>query len=138
MNIAPIRNEEEYEKALKRIEVIFHAKSCTPDRDELEALSLAIEEYEYKHYPVDQPDPAEVEKFRMDQMNIIKVITEKTEGGYTAYVPDLPGCTSFGENNIEALKRNIKEAIEEHIKIAKKHNQPIPEVFEKTYSLEFH
>lgn len=42
----------------------------------------------------------------------IKVILEKQEeGGYTAYVPSLPGCISQGENKEEALK-NIKEAIE--------------------------
>lgn len=32
------------------------------------------------------------------------------EGGYTAYVPSLPGCISEGDTYEEALK-NIKEAI---------------------------
>ena len=41
-----------------------------------------------------------------------KVILEKSdEGGYTAYVPSLPGCISEGETKEDALK-NIKEAIE--------------------------
>ncbi len=42
----------------------------------------------------------------------IKVILEKQEeGGYTVYVPSLPGCISQGETKADAL-RNIKEAIE--------------------------
>ena len=41
-----------------------------------------------------------------------KVVLEKSdEGGYTAYVPSLPGCISEGETKEEAL-RNIHEAIE--------------------------
>lgn len=41
-----------------------------------------------------------------------KVILEKSdEGGYTAYVPSLPGCISEGETKEDALK-NIQEAIE--------------------------
>jgi len=42
----------------------------------------------------------------------LKIILEKSEdGGYSVFVPSLPGCISEGENKTEALK-NIKEAIE--------------------------
>jgi len=42
----------------------------------------------------------------------IKIVLEQSkEGGYTVYVPSLPGCISEGETKKEALK-NIKEAIE--------------------------
>jgi len=42
----------------------------------------------------------------------IKVVLEPSdEGGYTAYVPSLPGCISEGENVPDALA-NISEAIE--------------------------
>jgi len=41
----------------------------------------------------------------------IKVVLEPSdEGGYTAYVPSLPGCISEGEDIKEALA-NIYEAI---------------------------
>jgi len=36
------------------------------------------------------------------------VLEEQEEGGYTVYVPSLPGCVSQGETREEALK-NIKE-----------------------------
>jgi predicted RNase H-like HicB family nuclease len=42
----------------------------------------------------------------------LKVVLEpQEEGGYTVYVPSLPGCISEGETTKEALA-NIKEAIE--------------------------
>jgi predicted RNase H-like HicB family nuclease len=42
----------------------------------------------------------------------LKVILEPSEeGGYTIYVPSLPGCISEGETTEDALT-NIREAIE--------------------------
>jgi predicted RNase H-like HicB family nuclease len=42
----------------------------------------------------------------------IKIVFEKSEeGGYTVYVPSLPGCISEGASKDEAIE-NIKEAIE--------------------------
>ena len=42
----------------------------------------------------------------------VKVVLEASdEGGYTVYVPSLPGCISEGETVEEALT-NIQEAIE--------------------------
>ncbi|HEY7358252.1 MAG TPA: type II toxin-antitoxin system HicB family antitoxin [Ktedonobacterales bacterium] len=42
----------------------------------------------------------------------VKVVVEPgEEGGYTVYVPSLPGCISAGETLEEALA-SIKEAVE--------------------------
>lgn len=42
----------------------------------------------------------------------LKVVLEPSdEGGFTAYVPTLPGCISEGDTRDEALS-NIREAIE--------------------------
>ena len=42
----------------------------------------------------------------------LKVILESSdEGGFTVYVPSLPGCISEGETVDEAMK-NIREAID--------------------------
>lgn len=42
----------------------------------------------------------------------VKVVLETSEeGGFTVYVPSLPGCISEGETEEEALV-NIREAIE--------------------------
>ena len=44
-------------------------------------------------------------------MNLKVVLEPSDEGGYTVYVPALPGCVSEGKTKEEALK-NIKEAVE--------------------------
>jgi len=44
-------------------------------------------------------------------MKIRVVLEPSEEGGYTVYVPSLPGCVSEGEDIQEALT-NIQEAIE--------------------------
>ena len=42
------------------------------------------------------------------------VFQEEKEGGYSVWVPSLPGCASQGETFDEALK-NIRQAIELYI-----------------------
>ena len=42
------------------------------------------------------------------------IIIEKSETGYSAYSPDLPGCVSTG-GTIDETEKNMREAIEFHI-----------------------
>jgi predicted RNase H-like HicB family nuclease len=44
-------------------------------------------------------------------MKLKVVLQPSDEGGYTAYVPSLPGCVREGDTRDEALA-NIREAIE--------------------------
>ncbi len=45
----------------------------------------------------------------------LKVVLERSEeGGFTVYVPSLPGCVSEGDTEQEALQ-NIREAIEVYL-----------------------
>ncbi len=70
MNIAPIRNEKDYQKALDRLEKIFDAKRGSEQGDELEILSILIDRYENENFPIGMPDPIEAIKFRMEQMGM--------------------------------------------------------------------
>ena len=70
MNIAPIKTETDYRAALKRMETLFDAPINTPESDEADILGLLIDEYEKKHYPIDSPDPIEVIKIRMEEMQL--------------------------------------------------------------------
>lgn len=72
MKIKVLKTEEDYGKALKRLEIIFDAQANTPEGDEAELLGILIEKYEDEHYPIDPPDPIEAIKFRMEQMNMDK------------------------------------------------------------------
>ena len=65
----------------------------------------------------------------------IKIIVEKATEGFTAYVPDLPGCVSFG-NNLEEVKNNIKEAIQFQIEGMKEDGELIPLKFQGDFNIE--
>ncbi len=70
MNIKPLKNEQDYEKALERLEVIFDAPANSPEGDEAEILSMLIDNYENENYPIEAPDPIEAIKIRMEEMNL--------------------------------------------------------------------
>jgi len=62
-------------------------------------------------------------------MKLMVVFEQSDEGGYTVYVPSLPGCISEGENKEEALN-NIKEAIELYL-------EPVADDFTPSSDTEF-
>ena len=70
MEVKPIKSVTDYEKALKRLEVIFDASPNSKEGDEAEIISLLIENYENQHYPIESPDPIEAIKIRMEEMNM--------------------------------------------------------------------
>ncbi len=70
MNLKPIKNETDYQNALKRLEVILDAPVGTKEGDEAEILSLMIKNYENEHYPIDSSDPIEAIKIRMEEMDL--------------------------------------------------------------------
>ena len=54
------------------------------------------------------------------------VVIEKSETGYGAYVPDLPGCVAAGAT-AEETSRLIKEAIELHLQGMREDGVALPE-----------
>ena len=44
-------------------------------------------------------------------LEYVAVLQEEEAGGYSVWVPSLPGCASQGETVVDAMK-NIREAIE--------------------------
>ena len=52
-NVKVIKTEAEYDATIQRLELIFDAKYNTPEGDELELLSLVIDNYEKEHFPID-------------------------------------------------------------------------------------
>ncbi len=68
MDIRPIKNGTDYDKALARAEALMDAKEGSKQADELEVLSILIERYEDEKWPMDLPDPVEAIKYRMEQL----------------------------------------------------------------------
>jgi len=56
----------------------------------------------------------------------LAILERASDGAWSAYVPDLPGCTSFGPTREEAA-RNVHEAIATHIAALRETGQTVPE-----------
>ena len=54
------------------------------------------------------------------------IIEKAADGGYGAYVPDLPGCIGMGSTR-EDVVQNIAEAINFHLEGMKAEGIPIPQ-----------
>ncbi len=65
-----IKTKAEYEAALAQIGEIFEAQPGTPEGDDLELLTMLVEQYEKTSFPIAFPDPLEAVKFRMEQQGL--------------------------------------------------------------------
>jgi len=54
------------------------------------------------------------------------VVFEKSQDGYGAFVPDLPGCITVGDTLAET-ENNIREAIAGHIAVMKEYGEVVPQ-----------
>ena len=120
MDLRIIRNEQEYEAALQRLGEIFDAQEGTSESDEADVLSLLIDDYENKHYPIDPPDPIEAILIRMEEMHLKQ--------------RDLVGIFG-GKNRVsEVLNRKRKLTVEMIRKINSRLHLS-PEILIRDYSL---
>ena len=53
------------------------------------------------------------------------VVIEKSDAGYGAYVPDLPGCIAAGDTETE-VRQLIEEAISFHVEGLIENGEPVP------------
>ncbi|MDQ4024323.1 MAG: type II toxin-antitoxin system HicB family antitoxin [Actinomycetota bacterium] len=56
----------------------------------------------------------------------ISILYDEEDGDYIAVIPDLKGCTAFGQTPEEAL-RQVLIAKDGWLEVARKHGDPIPE-----------
>jgi len=64
------------------------------------------------------------------------VVYEKTNTGYSAYIPDLPGCVATGKTRTQ-VERNIYEAIKFHLEGLKEEGIPIPKAYAESEMMVF-
>ena len=55
------------------------------------------------------------------------ILIERTDNGYSAHVPDLPGCIAAADTKTE-VEELIREAIILHLESLHEHGDPIPEL----------
>lgn len=76
----------------------------------------------------------------MQVLNYRLLLRKEPEGGYTALVPSLPGCVTYGDDIEEAIKM-AREAIELYIESLTARGEEIPTeegTLEYTLTLETH
>ncbi len=83
-----IKTGKEYDEACERIYELMHSSNSPVEPDskegeELELLSLLVEQYERDNYKIEAPDPVEAIKFRMEQMDLKQVDVAPLFGGKT-------------------------------------------------------
>ncbi len=70
VDVKPIRSEKDYGAAMAEVETLWGFKNGTPKGDRLDILVTLIEAWESENFPMDQPDPIEAIKFRMEQQGL--------------------------------------------------------------------
>ena len=117
-SIKPIKTKADYDKALEEVFHLMDAKAGTPEGDRLEILSILVEIYEEKHFPIETPDPIEAIKFRMEEKNLT--------------VTDLGKIIGYKSRASEILKYKRKLTLDMIRKISSALNIPA-EVLVKAY-----
>lgn len=72
MNIKPIKTEADYEAALAAIEQLMDAEADTPEGDRLDVLTTLVAAWEAQHFPIDEPDPIEMIKHRIEAQGLTR------------------------------------------------------------------
>ncbi len=76
---------------------------------------------------------------KIGTLNYTVVFQKEPEGGYTVFVPLLPGCVTYGKNLSEA-KKMAKEAMELYVESLEAHKEEVPvegEVFYSQMNIDF-
>ncbi|HMQ76529.1 MAG TPA: transcriptional regulator [Flavobacteriales bacterium] len=110
MKVKPIRTRKEHKAALLRIQELFDLdpKEGSAAFDELELLTMVVEEYEDIHYPVPPPDPIEAIKFRLDQLGLSEKDLDKWLGSRQRRSEILSGKRKLSLSMIRTLHKHLR------------------------------
>jgi HTH-type transcriptional regulator/antitoxin HigA len=120
-HIKLIKNKQDHVKALARIKMLTE-ENLVPDSkeaDELEVLSLLIEHYEQKNFPIEKPEPIEAIQFRMEQLGLLKKDLIPFIGSASKVTEVLNGTRQLSLNMIRRLSDGLDISVEILIGISK-------------------
>jgi HTH-type transcriptional regulator/antitoxin HigA len=72
MELKPIRTKRDYRAALAEIERLWDAPARSPAADQLDVLTLLVEQYEREHFPIADPDPIDFLVHVMEARNLTR------------------------------------------------------------------
>ena len=70
VDVQPIMNDQDFERAFVRLGEIFDAEPGTPEGDERDTLADLVAAYDDEHFPIPDPSPRSFIEFCMDQRNL--------------------------------------------------------------------
>lgn len=81
--VAVIRDVIDYKNALKRVGELLNSEPGSQEYEELELLSILIDNYENKSFVINEPDPISIIGFVMEQrglkqIDLVGILGEKT------------------------------------------------------------
>lgn len=88
-----------YQDILARVSDLMDAAPGSPEEAELDRLATAVEAFEEDRWPMDEPDPIEAIRFRMEQGGYS---FERAAADYRAMTADADA------DNREALRRELR------------------------------
>lgn len=117
--LKPVKTKKDYESALERAYELMQKDLKEGSRlsDELEILSVLIEEYENKHYPIPPPHPIAAIKFSIEQGTIDDKELTRLLGGRSRKSEIMSGKRKLSLNMIRALHKKLKIPAESLINV---------------------
>ena len=79
--IKQVRTEADYDAALARISELLGSEPYSPEDEELDRISVLVEHYEAEHYPMEEPEPASIIEFLLDQKIVSRDLLLPLAGG---------------------------------------------------------
>ncbi len=112
MDFKPLRSEEQYNLALKRIDELIDCEENSSDEEELEVISLLVWDYEEKHYKIDLLSPVQAIKMRMEGFGLIPKDLVKIIGDKSRVSDILSKKRKLNQGMIRNLNKALKILLE--------------------------
>jgi HTH-type transcriptional regulator / antitoxin HigA len=113
-HIKLIKNDQDHAAALARVSELMDQDfiSGSETADELEVLALLIERYEQEHFPMENPDPIEAIKFRMEQQGLLKKDLVPFIGSASKVTEVLNGTRQLSLNMIRNIAAGLNISVD--------------------------
>lgn len=104
-----IKSEQDHEQALARLMVLMEMdpKPNSTESDEMDVLAILIEKYEEDTFPIQQPDPIEAVRFRMEQQGLTNKDLVRYIGSAPKVSEILNGKRNLSLNMIRKLSEGL-------------------------------
>lgn len=104
-----LRNEEEYEAAIGEIEQLLDAdpEAGTVAYERLEFLSLLVEDYEDRFYPMDAATPQDAVSFMLEQKGMSRSDLNELMGGSSRVSEFFSGKRELSKAQVAALRLHL-------------------------------